>query len=185
MVIQNTAADRSSLGEYAKGKATNASYIYIADDLIKENGEPLNEMRINSSSSSATHSSKDYYDGTLKRVAANRKVKNPNFVQRMDEEGYVIIKNNEAQHKIGPVSMDDIKPNAMMLPSNNGVIDAKNTKGTSLDLLITTNSINTNSGYRTSNPDATKGQTGKLATGDSPAAALQQVIINYADGTSE
>ena len=156
----------------SRGNVSTSTYAYLADSFFEENGTALNGERVQASTS---HTPTDYLNGTIKREEKGngKAITAPDYVQKIDENGYAIIKNGETQHKIGPVSKTEIKPNALRLGNSDGTEIANiNTKGTSLDLLITSTTINT-AGYTTS----------KLGTGTLPTAALQEVVVKYKDGT--
>ena len=109
----------------------------------------------------------------------------PTIVNPIDEDGYVIVKNGDVLSKVGPISQTEIKANAARFGNSKGtIIPNINTKGTSLDLLVTSTSVNTAGGY-TTKKNATDSSKNYLATEAVPTAALQEVVITYKDGTVE
>ncbi len=189
--FKNVAITTLSENEDERGNAPAvSSYAYLIDDIYGENGtsvvgrkvagiasgKPKNEADVDTSIFGAD----EYYaglGGVERSTTDNKKtVKNPNFIQEPDENGYFIISNNDKLHKIGPVLEEGYAPNAQILGTSKGSkIENVNVKGSTLDVLITTATLNVASGYTTT----------KLAVGATPNAALQQVTVKYKDGTED
>ena len=160
-----------------------AAYAYLLDDLTEENGTSVTGKRVNglaSSGDKAKYGSDELYTGSngVARATADVKktVANPEFLQKLDEDGYVIIKKapgSETNYKIGPVSKDSYSPNAQIIGSS---INNVNVKGTTLDVLITVANINYNGTYY---------KKANTAVNANPVAALQQVTIGYEDGKTD
>ena len=179
--FQNSANNNlPAVGE--RGYAASSGYAYLSDTFFVPDGTELTGMRV---SSSASTTSKHYYEGTVTRKEGKRTITAPSIVKPIDEEGYVIVKNGDVLSKVGPISQTEIKANAARFGNSKGtIISDVNTKGTSLDLLVTATSVNTAGGYtrKKTADDPTKNY---LAVEADPTAALQEVVITYADGTVE
>ena len=179
--FQNSANNNlPAVGE--RGYVATSSYAYLSDSFFVPDGTEVTGMRV---SSSGTTTSKHYYEGTVERIEGKRTITAPTIVKPIDEDGYVIVKNGNVLSKVGPVSQTEIKPNAARFGNSKGtIISNVDTKGTSLDLLVTATSVNIAGGYtrKKTADDPTKNY---LAVEADPTAALQEVIITYADGTVE
>ncbi len=179
--FKNVALPELSENEAERGGApASPEYAYLADDITGENGTSVAGKRVAGISSSSNYGSDEYYAGTdgVARATTDTKktVKNPEFAQPLDEDGYFIIKKNaesKTLYKIGPVLPDSYAPNAQIVGSS---INNVNVKGTTLDLLITATGINYNSTYY---------KTANSAIGAAPVAALQQVTLTYEDGETD
>ncbi len=157
---------------FKKSSATTsfAGNIYLIDDLLENNGAVVKGYRY---SADANKTAADAYNGTIKRVttAATRTVNNAHIVEKSGK--YVIAENNGIKHKIGPLSSTSVSNNAVFLTEKDITVEIGD-KADYLSLLFATNDVNSH--------NTTAASTG---VGVSPEAAIQTVIINYADGHSE
>lgn len=179
--FQNVPLTELSENEAERGAApASATFAYLLDDITAEDGAIVTGKKVAGISSSSKYGSDEYYAGSngVARATTDttRTITNPAFVQKLDEDGYAIIKKNKESKtyfKIGPVVQEGYSPNAQLIGSS---INNVNVKGTTLDLLITATNINYSTTYY---------KTASAAVNFAPAAALQQVTVTYEDGETE
>ncbi len=182
--FKNVPLTELSENEAERGAApASATYAYLLDDITAEDGTTVTGKKvagISSSGDTAKYGSDEYYAGSngVARATTDttKTVTNPEFVQKLDEDGYAIIKKNKESKtyfKIGPVVQEGYSPNAQLIGSS---INNVNVKGTTLDLLITATDINYSTTYY---------KTASAAINFAPAAALQQVTVTYEDGETD
>ena len=181
---------------YSKGlKGRNSLFagtVLLIDSLIAPEGTTsVTAPRI---ASATEGTNKDYIEGTYTRKDNTKKIDQSHIINRLDEDGFVTIANGDILHKVGPLKADAVSPNARSTVLGDATV-ATDAKGTSLDLMLITNDVN--SAYYTSSKlgvystEFTKEDgtvTALKSTASSyavPKAGLQQIIINYADGETE
>lgn len=177
----NVALTELSENEDERGAApAAATFAYLLDDITGKDGASVTGRKVAGISSGSNYGSDEYYkgsDGVARATTDTKKtVKNPEFAQTLDENGYFIIKKDaesETHYKIGPVVQNGYSPNAQITGSS---INNVNVKGTTLDLLMTAANINYNTTYY---------KTANNAIGAVPVAALQQVTVTYEDGETD